>query len=138
MNREIEFRCWNDHSKIMHDWAELVSKNKIHLLAKNDRPYIVEQYTGLKDCEGKEIYEGDIVIIEEVNEDSSSGSTFEREPVAIVWKNLQWMFDNGKKKVLGERDWTDYANLSSTYGHNVDFKIIGNIHENPSLLGGEK
>lgn len=92
------------------------------------------QFTGLLDCNDVKIFEGDIVLITEIDEDSSSGAELTKEPVAVVWSNLQWMFDNRKYKVLGEKDWTDYATLSSYCRHNVDFKVIGNIHQNSELL----
>lgn len=95
---------------------------------------IREQFTGLLDCNGAKIFEGDIVLITEIDEDSSSGTEFTKEPVAVVMRNFQWMFDNGKYKVLGQKDWTDYATLSSYCRHDVDFKVIGNIHQNSELL----
>jgi len=59
--REIKFRCWNAHSKVMHDWGELVGKNKIHLLANQKTSYPVMQFTGMLDKHGMPIFEGDII-----------------------------------------------------------------------------
>lgn len=132
MSREIELRCWNEHGKCFHGMSEL--GDKLHLFNNKNPSYVIEQFTGLLDCNVVKIFEGDILLITEIDEDSSSGAEFTNEPVAVVWRNLQWMFDNRKYKVLGQKDWTDYATLSSYCRHNVDFKVIGNIHQNSELL----
>ena len=79
--------------------------------ATND--VVVEQYTGLKDRNGKEIYEGDIIE-----------STWNGDKAEVVWNDV-------------EGEWEHYAdfNTHSKYSGSV---VIGNIHESPELLGGEK
>ena len=57
-----------------------------------------------------EIYEGDIVILSEVDE---CGATFTLGPASIIYKEDRWMFTNNKYKALGEKDWTDYISLFS-------------------------
>lgn len=79
-----------------------------------------EQYTGLKDKNGKEIYEGDIVgDIEGIHE------------LAIcVWDDSNAEFDfvcvDGKCTKDNVKSWLEM------------YEIIGNIHENPELLKGEE
>lgn len=57
MSREIKFRCWNEHGKCFHTMGEL--KDALHLFNNKNPSYVVEQFTGLKDVNGTEIYEGD-------------------------------------------------------------------------------
>ena len=78
----------------------------------------VEQFTGLLDKNGKEIYEGDI-IIEKLKGKRKDGELFE-----IVFEEFQWF---GKNK-YGSR-----TSLSLLNDFHV-ITIIGNIHNNPELL----
>lgn len=93
----------------------------------------VELFTGMKDFDGgKDLYVGDIV------EWGCKELGFSKEVGVIVWDN-----DNGNgdfrygvkvyKRNTNER--TDFFNLKDMNNH---CRIIGNIHENAELLGGEE
>ena len=98
-------------------------KNKMYLSKavwdKDDETYYsdtistdVMQYTGLKDRDGKEIYEGDVVEVEEWRTKSDkNGSHWKWYVYAVSFQNQQWLPDD-----------LDGA------------RIIGNIYENPELL----
>ena len=67
MKREIKFRIWDKSEKEWTMFAPILGRdynNNIYEFvgSKQQRDnYIIQQYTGLKDVNGKEIYEGDIV-----------------------------------------------------------------------------
>ena len=62
MNREIKFRAWHKEAKEMfiEDGIKYRFGECLKFLWEK-QPVEVMQYTGLKDCKGVEIYEGDIV-----------------------------------------------------------------------------
>ena len=60
MNREIKFRVWiRDMNQMSYTSGLVVSNNNLSTFEE----FIPLQYTGLKDCNGKEVYEGDVLSI---------------------------------------------------------------------------
>lgn len=102
--REIKFRAWDKSNKIMHfNFAQQIE---------------IEQYTGFKDSEGKEVYEGDIV---------KSDSTVSME---IVWYQFGWAFKFKNPDLIIDPIVRDIGGESDTEGNKFKYiKIIGNIHE---------
>jgi len=130
MEREIKFRAWNNgmyYDVVLCNglWTDNMREDRWH---SGD----IMQYTGIKDKNGKEIYEGDVVKM--TTPDNEDFGPDEVLTGAVIWRSHKWKFDSGVKKALGQRDWSDYASLSAQVELMTEFEIIGNIHESPELL----
>ena len=146
MNREIKFRAWDNENKYMVTSKQGVftalrnSMNIVRqdngyyndgdLLKPNKEKYILMQYTGLDDKNGKEIYEGDIVLYQdwEMAYEGGGNDSFINKGI------VEYCEDNCCFNVT-ERQTVDLADV--LYKDNEDLEVIGNIYDNPELLGGE-
>jgi len=125
--REIKFRAWDKRMKEMFNNVFLagcrIYKNKPLMWIEHDNGFNklfqgeLMQFTGLKDKNGKEIYEGDIV-----------------KYMVGPWEQIcEVYFSDGMFKVKTDT-------LAWECGNDpVTIEVIGNIYENPELLNeGEK
>ena len=120
--REIKFRAWDkeENKMISGDnfaFEEYAPLND--LFHNNSKKIDFMQYTGIKDYDGKEIYEGDIV------EKEIMESLFDDSKLIGVVEMIEgcWCIENTKKRVA--------KGLWSETDIN---RVIGNIYENPELL----
>ena len=130
--REIKFRYWDVQRKGLYEIGDLsffedgdiIIGNNFPLTFRGETLRVLEQYTGLKDKNGKEIYEGDIVEC-----CSAYGGIFKAE---IVFQDgcFEIQEPQGKDGVF-----RDYLKCL-TCNHAVS--VIGNIYENPELLSTDK
>jgi len=119
--REIKFRAYHNgrmfefgFDEIDTGWAWPLDSEGRHSdgIYLEDLP--IQQYTGLHDKRGKEIYEGDIVL----NHD------FEPPyPYVVDWNGVMGWWQIYAKNIYSQRQ------LSEN-----ELEVIGNIYENPELL----
>src|SRR5260221_6486985 len=116
--REIKFRAWLPEAELM---AYDVSFDASSGWANgNGVTYL--QYTGLKDNNGKEIYEGDIV------RDYNHGQA-EKWWGAVVWQQVGFQVSYHKPS---NKTWTDLTIFAED--KTTKWEVIGNIYENKELL----
>lgn len=89
--------------------------------------YIVEQYTGLKDANGKEIYEGDILTWHSNIYRKHDWEGF------VLYRGAGFAVQESDKS-YSSPEWLDCACRKDA---NI-IEVIGNIHENPELLEAYK
>lgn len=111
--REIKFRAWDKINKIMV-YAPLIDSKGINNMNgwfNSERAGVMfdfMQYTGLLDKNGKEIYEGDIVIVHH-----RKRGNHRSEQRTVEWRGAGF-------------------NISGSIF--ADYEVIGNVYENPELL----
>lgn len=113
MIRPIKFRAWDNEVKVMRGMDELGS---ICLDALDGSDFIIEQFTGLTDKNGKEIYENDLL-------------KFGNNNIArVLYGQAEYLL-----KLLAY----DFDYRLSDF-NSEDIEIIGNVHENTNSLEDNK
>jgi uncharacterized phage protein (TIGR01671 family) len=105
--REIKFRIWDRDSMSMGQDVLVINGKGLNCQFQ-DEDFLFMQYTGLKDVNGKEIYEGDII----------TGGSQEVEIVSFI---------DGGFEPFSRSD--GQGGLPPSW-----CEVVGNIHENPELL----
>ena len=115
--RTIKFRVYDKEKKEYVKGPIILSDNGVFVDSEH---YAVEQFTGLFDKNGKEIYEGDIVRTNLYTR--ASGKTQMSEPKVVYWDIEKAGFETNKKGSYSSGMFYD------------EYEVIGNVMENPELL----
>jgi uncharacterized phage protein (TIGR01671 family) len=151
MSREIKFRAWDSHYKRMHEprgnavmlWDKIEGSKYCQQFKEpscHDRDYVIMQYTGLKDKNGRETYEGDVVKAELY---PFYGDAGERKGDTEPLKELNYLGEVGidPDGVFYELHVVSDRVCGRACGGALteiieNTEVIGNIYENPELLEG--
>lgn len=134
MKREIKFRAWDKENKIWLEEFLVTPDGELLIIGEYEKAKVgltngwisgenieLVRFTGLLDKNGKEIYEGDILVVIQKNKEEKAFSK-----IIMKFENHH-IGDFHNWEIHGFRDYS-----KSTYGFEVE--IIGNIYENKELM----
>lgn len=136
MSRVIKFRAWNKIREEMvpvaqvqfgDDGSALTLLVETAPLQHGTWPLVdgescyLMQFTGLKDKNGKEVWEGDCMLTDDVHHDYEGGVAINALP-------------NGKIHPVVFRDGAFFAGDEPLFEYASAWDVAGNIYENPELL----
>lgn len=152
MNRELKFRLWNIEDKVWDNPALLevfnddgtlepyeysVKAGELNPLYIPKENYVIQQYTGLKDKNGQEIYDGDVIKVDTFDSNDKKSTITE----SVVWgeygddeyvdKLECWMM-GGYPLSSVAKSWGVRYNASETESGSLE--VVGNIFENPEMI----
>jgi len=114
----IKLRAWDKECKIMRDYDELKG---LTLDALDTDNFEIEQLTGLKDVNGKDIYDGDIV---------KSNYKYAQPKISQI------IMEDGNSYIAGEDLATGNEMLVSD--HIEEIEVVENVHTDGELLEEDK
>lgn len=140
MTREIKFRAWIETGNETDDYVEpmtiqqmIHSKESTFSLEQLNDLFDFEQFTGLHDKNGREIYEGDIVSFGSVWNNGDNEDIDEEFHIGVVEYDPHDAVYNVNCEESGEHRFL-FMEVVNYDG----FGVIGNIFENPELLEGKQ
>lgn len=141
MPREIKFRAWDGFEMVYAESYEELSG--LFARADYEGGWIFMMFTGLKDKNGKEIYEGDVLSVGFVEATSDFFQLMKKEgdqsvkiilDVETEWLCTCFRFDSGDAYyVTKDPNGPNLHFLRYVLGKKTT-EVIGNIHQNPELL----
>ena len=141
--REIKFRAWDKLNKEMFD-VEIINfqERRVYKDTVSYRKFEdieLMQYTGLKDKNGKEIYEGDVVKLIHTGIEISADrlEDLKRFVGIIKYENGIFKIVRTEKSLIESKYFEmEQKKVSEIfiYSKLYDLEVVGNIYENPELL----
>lgn len=136
MSREIKFRAWLKKQKKMVEVHKIDFQDRVitHYLDDLPFPTLIKcsfddvelmQYTGIKDKNGKEIYEGDII---DIHQTVNGRNLFVVEITNTGLVIPRYAYKQGFKYQY------DIRELLEVNEYDKEIEVIGNIYDNPELL----
>lgn len=147
VNRLIKFRAWSHQTKSMHNWDELCQEEHkgdflLCLTASNEGVGAVSvmQFTGLKDKNDRDVYEGD--ILRYIRRNWKCGGHPENgtdltQIYKVYWSSEHRAFRNRTFREDGSAASSGYLIYNDSRASANEIEVIGNIYENPQLLPHE-
>jgi uncharacterized phage protein (TIGR01671 family) len=132
--RELKFRAWDKENRHMIQdspvsMASIMRDRVRKAIDQNGTPigaqYVIMQWTGLKDKNGKEIYEGDALRVINPNGE-------EDNPCIVEWDGRGCCYPYEPQGGYGDYD---ISSIGWAMDSEFEFEIIGNVHEHTELLG---
>jgi uncharacterized phage protein (TIGR01671 family) len=123
MSKEIKFRIYHIHEKkFICNYNSCIEDETLAVIRKDN--CIVQEFSGMTDKNGKEIYEGDILC--ETMTDEMAAAGFESYIDQVI-------FVGGAFVLAGDGPLYNHT-YSKNPNHLPDHAVIGNVVENPELL----
>lgn len=119
--REIKFRAWDGRNNFMTDGVVIMNADinfGIRMLEREG--WALMQYTGLKDKNGVEIYEEDILA---------------EYDGRVIWIDDAWYVNHAQGEVRVNTQLSQWLRKRERAG--IGTEVVGNIYENPELLQSE-
>jgi uncharacterized phage protein (TIGR01671 family) len=155
--RKIKFRVWDTELKeFSTDWtnrdpflclttgdlffyerANLFNQNGPDIILQDlESRFVLQQYTGLNDSNGKEIYEGDILEHTYTKEMALVDFNNDNYDEVLGWNLLSISYVLNNKRISSSTVDSKYPPVEYYYGQspNDSWTIVGNIYQNSELL----
>ena len=129
--RELKFKAWfenDNNSEMLYE----DNRGNVFIWEREGQSITIMQYTGLRDKNGKEIYEGDILLSQAyLTRPYSQSAKSRRFKVVVEYLIDEEAGESGfiTREIEKHKDYR-----YGQWGDFFDCEVIGNIYENPELL----